>query len=84
MLAFYIKIVIILSNLTSIVAGYIEKEEYGINHTLQTLINSENLYDCSEEIVNQNMLKLTCNYKLEQLHVTKYICVGVPDGYICM
>ena len=76
MLAFYIKIVIILSNLTSMVAG--------INHTLQTLINSENLYDCSEEIVNQNMLKLTCNYKLEQLHVTKYICVGVPDGYICM
>ena len=37
MLAFYIKIVIILSNLTSMVAG--------INHTLQTLINSENLYD---------------------------------------
>tara|TARA_B100000424_G_C22843476_1_gene450042 strand:- start:350 stop:601 length:252 start_codon:yes stop_codon:yes gene_type:complete len=81
---FYVKVAIVLMQMAVGVSSLITKESYGVNHTLQTLINSESLTDCIEEENGLNMLYLACNYKFDEPKFTNFKCVNVGQGYICM
>tara|TARA_B100000073_G_C23699605_1_gene559759 strand:- start:975 stop:1226 length:252 start_codon:yes stop_codon:yes gene_type:complete len=81
---FYVKIVFALMQMAVGVSSFMMKEKYGVNHTLQTLINAEGLTDCIEEQNGVNSLYLACNYKFDEPKFTDFTCVNIGEGYMCM